>query len=198
MSPPKRVVLAITASACAVLAGCTETGTPVATETSVSTSSTSAHPDASGAPPIENPIEAGRYLADPCQLFTEQELASFGLGKQFPVTTSNGPNCAWRDAENRALYGVVFNEGNVNGLSDIYRGNKEGKLAYFEPTTVNGYPAAVADGGTDDRPDGWCNVFVGMNPGMAFNVSVAGGDPATACSNVQKIASSVVDKLKES
>ncbi|WP_424183707.1 DUF3558 domain-containing protein [Actinokineospora sp. G85] len=198
MRKSQRLTLVLAAVACAGLAGCTESGSPVPISTPPgSNAAPTEQAGKHGAPAIANPLEPGRYFDDPCTLFSEDELKSFNLGRRLDAPVSTGPSCAWYDSAEHGLYAVVFNERNTDGLGTIYKANGEDKLGYFEPTTVNDYPAALADAGEDNRKSGDCNVFVGINSGMAFNVSVSLGDPATACTSVQEIASVVVDKLKE-
>jgi hypothetical protein len=56
-------------------------------------------------------------------------------------------------------------DGFVHGLSTIYAEKDE--MAYWQPTTINGYPAVEASQ-YDGRPDGMCVVNAAVNDHLFF------------------------------
>jgi hypothetical protein len=94
-------------------------------------------------------------------------------------------------------FDVGFVTGNKNGLSDTYRGGAEAFPGYFEPTEVSGYPAVFNDL-TDQRPNGACNITVGISETLAFRSSFTAGpdDGAKSCDLVKRVAAAVITTLK--
>jgi hypothetical protein len=88
---------------------------------------------------------------------------------------------------------VGFNTGNRNGLSDNYRAQDQ--FAYFEPTTVAGYPAVFSD--RDDlRPQGLCIIVVGLTDTLTFSVSEDGElDQQGACDRAKQVAEAALTTL---
>jgi hypothetical protein len=75
--------------------------------------------------------------------------------------------------------------GNKNGLADVYRARDEGKwTGYWEKTTVDGYPGVFAFT-VDGRPNGSCNLFVGISEPLAFAVSATGRLKEQSCGLVK-------------
>lgn len=171
MRPRTTTATAIFALA-ALLAACTSstTGTPSVvpgpTTSSGPGASSSGGPgenDTFGAPRVSVPLDAGRFLSQPCSVLTTAQLSRFNISKpgepdtDSQVAKASGPGCSWKaDGEPFRGLDMSFLTGNKKGLSDIYRGQKENdQFAYFEETTVDGYPAVFADG-TDARSQGSC------------------------------------------
>jgi hypothetical protein len=188
----------------AVLAGCTSTadGTPTAAssdEQSTSGSATTTSEDeAKDAPRVEHPLDASRFLAQPCAVLVPAQLTTLGIttpGK--PETTGAvaeqaGPMCTWIAEGPHRNYGFGFLTGNKNGLSDTYRGSWGG---YFEPTTVAGYPAVFNDV-VDSRDEGICNLTVGITDDLTFRIDLTADLGRESCDRAVQLAELVVATIK--
>jgi hypothetical protein len=103
-----------------------------------------------------------------------------------------GPRCAWHGAT--GSIGVGFLTRNKGGLSDTYRGRD--LEAYFEETTVDGYPAVFVDA-IDSRPRGNCGLVVGISDTLTIDVLEQGRlDAAGACARVKQVAAAVIATMK--
>ncbi len=190
----------------AVLTGCTSTanGTPTAApmptseeQTAPTSTTTPSEDNTHGAPRVKHPLDATRFLPQPCAVLTPAQLATLDVttpGK--PQTTGAiaehaGPGCIWTAEEPHRTYDVGFLTGNKNGLSDTYRGSWPG---YFEPTTVDGYPAVFNDG-VDSRDTGVCNLTVGINDNLTFRTQQQ-SDGREACDGAMQLARMVIATIK--
>lgn len=205
-----RVIVVVGVGLVAV-AGCTakEGGTAAPTSTEVGSAGTDTRtPGPTGtvsgdgvAPKVANPLDASKYLAEPCAAMSSTRLKSFSISKPGRPKSDNpaGPGCDWftDDAPPRT-FDVGFVTSNESGLSDIYRGGRQAFPGYFEPTEVDGYPAVFADA-VNSRADGSCQVFVGISDKLAFAVSEQGdsGVGMRSCDDVKQFAGAVVKTLKE-
>src|SRR5262245_11443213 len=154
-----------------------------------------------GAPEIKNPLDASKYIAQPCALLPASTLKDLNIGRPGKPDTDSelaktvGPTCIWNSDDQPASksYGIGLVTGNPHGISDIYRGGKKAFPGYFEPTEVDGYPAAFADT-ADGRTGGSCNIAVGVSSSVAFRLGTdAGKDIGTkACDLVKQLAATVI------
>jgi hypothetical protein len=196
-------------AACAlVLGACSESGTPIpsgtdgatTTQTTQPTTTTSGQDDRFGAPDVDDPLDAAKQLDDPCTSLGSGQVGALGLREPaIPGDKSSfedlGPYCSWRDEANRVDFTVAYIVPNQNGLADLYRGQESGQWAYWEPTTVSGYPGVWQAAG-DNRDLGQCTISVGVNDQLHFSVTSRRAEPDKACEQVKEIASAVVDTLK--
>lgn len=158
---------------------------------------------ADGAPQVTDPLDATRFLTEPCSVLSQNQLATFDVSRPgIPTTTGavaehSGPYCSWHAAaELASTIGVGFLTGNENGLSDTYRGRDQ--FGYFVPTTVEGYPAVFVDG-SDGRDSGRCNITVGISDQLAFRASEHGRlDAQGSCDRARQVAAAALATLKES
>ncbi|HEV8557751.1 MAG TPA: DUF3558 domain-containing protein [Actinophytocola sp.] len=154
-----------------------------------------------GAPRVSHPLDASRFLSRPCEVLTPAQLSALGVSKPGKASTTGaiaeqvGPSCAWTaDREVDSTIGVGFVTGNKHGLSDTYRGRPT--FAYFEETTVDGYPAVFEDG-VDSRPSGACNITVGISDTLTFGAGEVGGRKGQAsCDRAKQVAGAVIVTLK--
>lgn len=199
MNNPIRIVLAVTTLA--AVAACTqEPGTPVPSDkTSATTSpggSSTSKENTSGAPRVKDPIDAAGFTKKPCGLLTADQTTALKLEKEGLEEQSAGDvYCSWSSADNRVDYTVGFLPDNKNGLADNYRANENGDWAYFDPTTVSGYPAVWQDA-TDGRDRGYCTIVTGVRDDLTFRVTVGGGAGRQGCDKVKEIAGQVIVTLK--
>ncbi|MFC4854604.1 DUF3558 domain-containing protein [Actinophytocola glycyrrhizae] len=179
-------------------------GTPTPGPTSAPSETTTkpSEDPADGAPRVADPLDATRFLTEPCTVLSQTQLATFDVSRPgIPTTTGAiaenvGPFCAWHAAtELASLIGVGFLTGNESGLSDTYRGRDQ--FDYFIPTTVNGYPAVFADD-PDQRDSGTCNITVGISDTLAISVSEQGLlDAQGSCDRAKQVAAAALTTLKE-
>ena len=158
-----------------------------------------------GAPAVKNPLDASKFIPQPCTALSASTLTQLKVSRpgipdtESAIAKTSGPFCIWHtdDQPTARSYGVGFLTGNKNGLSDTYRGGKKAFPGYFEPTDVDGYPA-VFNGLTEDRPTGACNITIGASSTLAFQVSLEGDkDLGTkACDLVKQVAAAVIQTLK--
>lgn len=156
------------------------------------------------APTVSQPLDATRFLGNPCAALDKSQLSSFGItGAGRPDTTSgvaeaSGPGCTWSNEQDYSAIAVGFITGNKHGLDDLYQAKvmqPPGYFGYFEPTTVDGYPAVFNDG-TDGRSTGRCALAVGVNETMTLFTQQQGGDGPKSCSVAKQVAAAVITTLK--
>lgn len=177
-----------------------DTGT---SETSEPTTRTSAEPPTgNGAPKVNNPLDASKFLAQPCSALSVSALRTLNLPAQGKPDTDSqvartaGPSCLWQNSDTPSSVGVGFLSGNKNGLDDTYRGHKQGSFkGYFEPTDVDGYPAVFNDAG-DYRDTGTCNITVGISDTLAFRAAESGRLGRKSCDRAKEVAAAVIQTLK--
>jgi hypothetical protein len=202
-----------------LLAGCSgasQNGLPIAvppasTTTSAATdqqgptsitSSTDTSTNRYGAPKVRVPLDATRFLSNPCAALTEQQLP--GLNVNPPgnkgtnaVPNASGPGCVWSRSSAVNFLGVAFMVGNKNGLADLYRAHQSGDFrGYWIETTVDDYPA-VFENATDDRADGVCDIAVGISETLAFRVNMQTRNGPKPCDTVKLAASYVRANLQK-
>jgi Protein of unknown function (DUF3558) len=169
------------AVAAALVAGCSnkESGSPTATpggSQPTGSTSTSDPGGSGGAPKVQDPLDASKFLGQPCGVLAPDQLQALRLPAQgkpdvdSPTARTTGPGCSWfdRDAGSGVEFG--FLTANKNGLSDTYKGKARFK-GYFEPTEVDGYPAVFNDL-LDYRNNGTCNITIGISDTSEFRVGV--------------------------
>lgn len=203
------VGLAAVAMAVAGCSGGGSTGTPApATATSVPGSGSSAPSSGSdgsrtehGAPKVSSPLDASKYLTQPCAVLTSAQTQ--GLNQPKPgkpdldsaVAKASGPSCSWRNSDALDGFTVGFLSGNKKGLDDTYRG-KERFDAYFEETSVDGYPAVFNDT-NDARDTGRCTITAGISDTQSFVVALTGVAKGQAsCEQAKQVASLVIQTIK--
>ncbi|MPZ84081.1 MAG: DUF3558 domain-containing protein [Actinophytocola sp.] len=192
-------------------AGCTtsDAGTPTpgpdSSESSAPTSTGPSEPsseqDTFGAPRVENPLDASRFLVDPCAVLTPAQLAPFGVSQPGEGDTDSeiaktvGPLCIWHaDPEVDSTISVAWQSGNKHGLADLYRMRDEWE--YFLETMVGGYPAVFNDS-IDNRDGGDCTISVGVSDTLTFDASETGVlDADGACARAEQVAKAAVVTMR--
>jgi hypothetical protein len=154
--------------------------------------------DRNGAPPVDTPLNPTRFLTDPCATLTKPQLVRLGINTPGKPDTDSGvaqhagPSCLWQ--ENGETFSADFITANKNGLADLY-GARE-RDAYFEETTVNGYPAVFRDL-SDRRDSGACSLSVGVTDDLYFKVQEQGRlDAQGACDRAKEVAVAVITTMK--
>jgi hypothetical protein len=190
----------LTVLALSLLTACTDRvqGTPLAG----SAAPTSSTPDRNGAPVVSSPIDASRFVAQPCAALTSAQLQTLNLpGPGVPDTNSSvanysGPSCSWRNSEALSSAGVSFLTGTKNGLADIYRGHAQGQFpGYWVETTVDDYPGVFA-GLVDARKDGTCELGVGISDTLVVLVDRHDQTGEKSCDQAKVAASMALKTIR--
>jgi hypothetical protein len=196
-----------TALACMTMlavSGCTQTssGTPSPTNGAPATSSaaSNATSGADTAPTITNPRDLSKFTADPCLSITSAQATDLAINAQGKrVNIQSGESCGWKYGPNlESDIGVIYIVPDAkNGLQNLYNQRAAGwyDKGYFEPTTIDGYPAAYQDG-SDYRQKGRCQLTVGINEQAFFTVMNRGPVNTNLCKGATKVANAVVETIK--
>lgn len=152
-------------------------------------------------PKVAQPLDARRYVEDPCAVLSRQQVAALGANVEgepssAASTRASGPGCFWNPRGASKTVGVAFLTPNVNGLADTYTQHARGFFAFFEPIVVDGYPGVLSDT-LDQRDSGSCGGVVAVNDKLTVSVGRQGGNGRQACEDVKRIASEVLTTLKE-
>ena len=164
-------------------------------------SAASSGPAASGqgkAPAVPAALPTDQLIANPCSALSDAQLTKLNMaapGKR--SQDSKGRTCTWNGATNDANSAYIIPlTPNKNGLSDTY--DSRAQFAYFEPTTIDGYPAVYANP-TDMRSQGDCPVYVGVTDVVAVNVTVLlyqGPHVTNPCEVTKAVATAMIEHLK--
>lgn len=195
----------------ALLAGCTEGGTPTPTGTTPGGQTTGApagNPNLphSGAPKVSDPIaDTAKWEADPCGVVSEAQLASIGIKlRETPepeLDKSTGISCQWKT---EGGFGSSFSGSlttfNPEGMSSIYAKNEKDGLGVFEPLhPIEGHPAVRADQ-HDQSDSGHCGIAVGLRDDLTYDVDVSfdreSKEAKDPCGYAVKIATLAVKTMK--
>lgn len=192
-------VLAVLAAVVILGTACSsgESGTPVP-----ATSAPSATADGpADTPAVENPLDLASFLPEPCAVLTQPQLATLGVtGGGEPTTTgataeSVGPWCTWLTTGTGKVISVGFLTLNEDGMATVY--DKRDDYKYFEPTTVEDYPAVFAEP-VDHRDNGSCNIFVGISDTTVYRAATQGeSDAASACDRAKQVAAAALTTIRE-
>jgi Protein of unknown function (DUF3558) len=96
--------------------------------------------------------------------------------------------------ERSSSISVGFLTSNKKGLTSVYNSKKS--FDYFEPTTVDGYPAVFAE--TQDlRKRGSCGIIVGISETTTFRASEEGDlDAQGACDRAKQVAAAALATIR--
>lgn len=148
------------------------------------------------APPVTDPLDATKYVADPCASLTPAQYQAFraGTGQKDPTN----PICAWKVDQADTRITVAFTPEVQQGLSGVYAQNDIGfwEDGYFTPTTVSGYPAVYASI-IDSRPQGICQLNVGLNDKLYFFSLVSSRPGSDSCTAAMNVAEKVLETIKK-
>lgn len=196
-------VVTIAVATFSVLAGCgTQTTGHASPQPSSAQSSSSDGPEVpnSGAPKVKNPLNTDAFRKRPCSVLTKPQLQDLDLhAKGEPDPHGGlGPACDWHD--NDGVTGGTYTVGFTNdssGLSGPYSNRKKNFFEKIKP--VAGYPAVISMP-DDDRAEGACDVYVGLNDRQAITVGATMDPDApnydNPCGVAAKLAENVVETVK--
>lgn len=116
-------------------------------------------------PKVANPVtNLKTFQQDPCTMLTKGQAKKLGFAaKIFPDDNLKefGPACQWQNAHGDYV-SVLLHVDQPLGIGGIYRNHYQTTpYAYFEPVDITGFPG-VFSAEVDQRPDGSCNMAVGV------------------------------------
>jgi hypothetical protein len=178
-----------------LLAGCnaTTTGAPApTTRTSTPTATGSG-----GAPKVAKPLNGSGPAATPCSSLTQSQLTDLG------ITTVQGHDasitgvaiCSWTDDTTGDGIGISWQTRLGDGLATLY--SERAQQGYWQPTTVDAYPAVFADL-ADLRSQGDCSLDVGVSDQLSFTSKYTSTRPeigSKSCQLAQQAAADVIKNL---
>jgi hypothetical protein len=185
---------AATLASLSLLTACGSSGESTGATTSPAPATTSSIPADLRVPA---PLPTADLLNNPCNILTAAEAAQIGLAYPGEKVTEVVTGCRWTSSgSSQNFVHVTALPQNTGGISDIY--DQKSKEAYFEPTSIDGYPALYADT-QDGRPSGTCTLWVGVTDHLAASVIPqigTGRNRANPCGVAKSVATAVVQHLK--
>ena len=154
-----------------------------------------------GAPKVRVPLDATKFLANPCAMLNDQQLSALNVNSPGnkgtnAVPNATGPGCVWSRSNTVTFLGIAFMVDNKNGLADFYLAHQSGNFGgYWVETTVDDYPA-VFESASDDRADGVCDMVVGISETLAFRVNMQTRSNPKSCDVAKQAASFVRANLQ--
>ncbi|WP_123684775.1 DUF3558 domain-containing protein [Amycolatopsis thermoflava] len=145
------------------------------------------------APPVPTPLDATAFIADPCNSLTSAQTAELTISNEGRHTENA---CSWKFGPNLEWVVQAFYTVNDKGLQNTYDQNAAGwfKNGYFEPTSVSGYPAVYSNV-TDARPQGTCDLVVGLDDRTILDVSVTGKPGEDNCGAASTVAGKIIETI---
>lgn len=177
-----------------VVAGCTSSAAddpkpPVKTDRSTK----------QAVPAVTDPLDLAAFRPQPCAVLTPAQLTTLGMPNpgQPSIDTTEAKlrdYCTWLLTAGEDQVVVSMPKPHLSDVDLAAAYESRDIYAYFEETTVSGYPAVFA-GVTDNRPAGGCDLSVGVTDGEVVNVAilVTGADP---CALATTVATEVIATLK--
>lgn len=113
-------------------------------------------------PAVRNPLDANRFLSDPCALITEREAADLGVPFVEKDSLADRAACVWREDRDdptplETLRVQILKD---YGLAKISAECRTG-CETWGVTEIDGYPALHANGPLESRY-GMCRLYVGI------------------------------------
>ncbi|MBO0839225.1 MAG: DUF3558 domain-containing protein [Sciscionella sp.] len=181
-----------------LLAGCSnQTGDNH--QAGATTSGSSADSSGSGgpsAPKVAHPLDASKFIKNPCSSLTIAQATAAGGFDVGSVTakrddTAGQPSCNWQESD---LISVVW--WSTTRTACRMRMRNQSSDAYFTPLTIDGYPAVLADS-TDERSQGTCLLVAGVSDQQVFSIHAESGPGvgAKSCTYAQNAAKAVIKNL---
>lgn len=183
----------------AALAGCTSTSGTGSTPTPATSTTQNLPASTTGsapkAPAVAHPLDTTKIMSQPCTALTSSDVSGLNIvnGSGKPDSDNNGSQCSWAgDSGGTVSIGWVTT--NKNGLSDLYA--KSSTMAYWQPTTVSGYPAAYGDALSDGRAQGDCVINTAVSDELYFIAQVDTPQNASqSCTLAEQAAGDVIRNL---
>ncbi|MFF8567603.1 DUF3558 domain-containing protein [Streptomyces albidoflavus] len=190
---PARTAVACAALVCLVLTG-------AACSPAQPSPGSSGAPERTGAPRVDDPLATEAKRAYPCASLTDAQAVAAGAQpgtEHRALHDGTGAACLWEPETSAegARIAVSWPTGTPD-LDALYSLREE--QAYFEETTLRGYPAVFAN--QSDGRDRHCVLYVGVSDDAVFYTAAEtfGEDgPPAPCDAARKAAESVVDNLRQ-
>jgi hypothetical protein len=134
-------------------------------------------------------------VSQPCTSLTNADLTGLKVVNAIskPESDANGSQCAWTGDSGGGI-SIGWETANTNGLSDLYA--KSSTIAYWQPTTVAGYPAAYGDALSDQRSQGVCVIDAAVSDKLQFDAQFDNPlNPAQSCMLAAQAAADVIKNL---
>jgi hypothetical protein len=145
---------------------------------------------------VATPLDATRLVDSPCSALTPADLAGLHVDNAINSGASHnagGVECTW-SGESAGGIGIGWETATTDGLSDLYATSDT--IAYWQPTAVNGYPAAYGDAFSDGRAQGDCVINVAVNDHLYFNAQFTNpSDAGQSCVLAERAAADVLTNL---
>ncbi|RSM64478.1 DUF3558 domain-containing protein [Kibdelosporangium aridum] len=171
---------------------------PPPVTTTASTPPTTSTDPAAQAPRVTTPLNADRFIADPCLSLTAAQQQQFGMTRTEKKEFGEAISCFYGYPNRTPTASVVAYATEVPiGLSYRYAQHARGSYNYWEPTVLDGYPAVGYTASKDTGPGPiYCDFAVGVTDTLFFWVT-ADDTPGTAkCSTAKDMASTVLSNIK--
>ncbi|MFD9895568.1 DUF3558 domain-containing protein [Amycolatopsis sp. NPDC059027] len=197
-----RIVLITATLVLAGAAGCSSEvpGQPSTAPSAPRTGPSQAGTSNSRVPQVAQPLNADKYVANPCASLTSAQLKEFESNRDGTRQDFNGdPNCHWQVGPNNDTgVGVTYARSNTDGIGRLYALNDTGwwRDGYFEPTSVQEYPAVFTDI-IDKRRRGDCGLAVAVSNSLYFDVSIQSSAGDKSCVAAKNVATAVLDTIKK-
>lgn len=170
----------------------------VGTDTGGSSRTTSSPNEA---PTVSDPLDLSEYLDKPCGLLSSDFVNELGGSDTERSSSSDrddsGASCAWELSDGGARIYIGIDSDNSGGLTAVYKNHDSGVFEYWEPVTVSDYPGVFTDF-TDDRPNGECNIEVGIREDRTVSVTVGPleDNPNESCPRAKQVAEEMIATLQ--
>jgi hypothetical protein len=193
---------AVVLAALALLTACTAdkqetppTTTPAESTVSRTTTPSTATGTRTTAPPVTQPLTAGDFGLDPCATLTPTQREALAItDAEFTDLAREGAGCDFRRGpDDRAT--VVFATRVGLGLDRVYAQNSSMTWDYWEPTTIDGYPA-VGYNAIVDNETTLCNFAIGISDSLYFWVTAAAENDNDRCRTARQVASAILATVK--
>ena len=174
--------MVVAALAALALTSCTkdkQDTTPTTTKPPPTTTGTSSI--ASSAPPVDHPLDASAFVANPCASLTEEQR------RQFNITgTDPGTESCFFAVNTTDSFIVAFDS---SGLTSLYETHAQNPLDNWQPAEIDGYPAIAASKDSTST----CRFSVGVSDSLHFYVLMSNDG---ACADSKTVASAVLANIK--
>jgi hypothetical protein len=128
-------------------------------------------------------------VAQPCTALKPSDVSALRIVNA--LNQANAHGCNWT-GDSGGSVGIDWETANTNGLSDLY--TKATTMAYWQPTTVSGYPAAYGDSISDGRSQGDCVLNTAVSNNLYFFVEF--NNPLNASQSCTLAAQAAGDVIK--
>lgn len=145
------------------------------------------------APRVPHPLDASKMVTTPCTALTSADVTDLHVVNSISGADKNAAaaQCVWTGSPGGSV-SIGWETINKGGLSDLYE--EQSTAAYWQPTTVSGYPAVYADELSDGRGQGDCVLNVGVNDHLYF---IAGfNNPLDADQSCPLVAQAAADVIR--